>query len=139
MGSIAEVDPKNIVKASFEEIPENVRKKFEEIKKIREEQELHELLSCFKKDRQGAVTQVKDYVPPSFAEKPPDNRGKSNNKVKPSFEELLAKYKRLQRQNRQTSEAKDSRSSSKYSEQPSSHQPQVGQKDARVQDWDFGA
>jgi hypothetical protein len=68
----SEVDPKNIIMVTLDEIPEEQRKAFEAHRKSTEERqkaeevwELQEFLSCFKKERQGKVTQVKEVVLPT--------------------------------------------------------------------------
>jgi hypothetical protein len=50
--------------SSFDDVPEEVHKVFEECKKAREEKELHELLACYVKDRRGSITQIKELVLP---------------------------------------------------------------------------
>jgi hypothetical protein len=50
--------------SSFDDVPEEVHKVFEECKKAREEKELHELLACYVKDRHGSITQIKESVLP---------------------------------------------------------------------------
>jgi hypothetical protein len=59
----SEIDPKNIIMVTMEEILEKERKAFkvhrqaaEECRKTEEAQELQEFLACFKKERQGRVT-----------------------------------------------------------------------------------
>jgi hypothetical protein len=68
----SEVDPKNIIMVTLDEIPEEQRKAFEahrksteEHQKAEEARELQEFLSCFKKERQGKVTQVKEVILPT--------------------------------------------------------------------------
>ena len=74
----SEIDPKNVIGATFDEIPEEARKAFQEHRRVAEERrkaaeakELEEYLACFKKDRLGKVTQVKQAVLP-----PPDGAAK---------------------------------------------------------------
>jgi hypothetical protein len=62
----SKIDLKNVIMVTLEEIPEEQRKAFEvhrqateECRKTEEAQELQEFLACFKKERQGKVTQVK--------------------------------------------------------------------------------
>jgi hypothetical protein len=71
-GNLSEIDFRNIIMAKPEELPEEsqkaveefqrglqeCRKAFEEELKAAEEKEMQALLSCFKKDRQGGVTQI---------------------------------------------------------------------------------
>jgi hypothetical protein len=59
----SEVSNENIAMASFDDVPEEVRKEFEECKKAREE-EMQELLACYVKDRRGAITQIKELILP---------------------------------------------------------------------------
>jgi hypothetical protein len=68
----SEIHPKNIVMATLEEVPEEARRAFkthhtaaEECRKVVEARKLQEFLTCFKKDRQGKITQVKEAVLPS--------------------------------------------------------------------------
>jgi hypothetical protein len=72
----SEIDPKNIIMVTLEEISEEERKAFEthrqateECRKAEEAQELQEFLMCFKKERQGKVTQVKEAILPSTSGK----------------------------------------------------------------------
>jgi hypothetical protein len=58
----SEISNDNVVMASFDDVPEEVRKAFEECKKAREEKEMHELLACYAKDHHGSVTQIKKSV-----------------------------------------------------------------------------
>jgi hypothetical protein len=67
-----EIDPKNVIMVTLEEIPEQQCKAFEahrqateKRRKVEEAQELQEFLACFKKERQGKDTQVKEVVRPS--------------------------------------------------------------------------
>jgi hypothetical protein len=50
--------------ASFNDVPEEVHKAFEERKKAPEEKEMHELLACYTKDHRGSITQIKEPVLP---------------------------------------------------------------------------
>jgi hypothetical protein len=50
--------------ASFDDVPEEVRKAFEVRKKAREEKDMQELLACYMKDHQGSITQIKEPVLP---------------------------------------------------------------------------
>jgi hypothetical protein len=66
------IHPKNIVMETLEEVLEEARMAFEahhkaaeERRKVVEAQELQEFLSCFKKDRQGKITQVMEAILPS--------------------------------------------------------------------------
>jgi hypothetical protein len=68
----SEIDPKNVIMVTLEEILEEQHKTFEahrqaaeEHRKTKEVQELQEFLACFKKERQGKVTQVKEVILPS--------------------------------------------------------------------------
>jgi hypothetical protein len=85
-----EVDPKNVIMVTLEEILEEQSKVFEahyqateEWRKAEEARELLEFLAYFKQERQGKVTQVKEVILSSTS-------GKT--KVMPinSFEECLA-------------------------------------------------
>jgi hypothetical protein len=67
-----EIDPKNVIMVTLEEIPEEQRKAFEahrqaaeERRKVEKVRELQEFLACFKKERQGKVTDVKEIILPS--------------------------------------------------------------------------
>jgi hypothetical protein len=62
--STSEISDKNVVMASFDDMPEKVRKAFEECKKAREEKEMQELLTCYAKDHHGSITQIKEPVLP---------------------------------------------------------------------------
>jgi hypothetical protein len=55
---------KNIVVASFDDVPKEVCKAFEEHKKAREEKEMLELLACYTKDCRDSITQIKELVLP---------------------------------------------------------------------------
>jgi hypothetical protein len=61
--STSEISDKNVVMTSFDDVPEEVHKAFEEHKKAREE-EMHELLACYAKDRHGSIMQIKELVLP---------------------------------------------------------------------------
>jgi hypothetical protein len=68
----SEIDPKNIIMVTLEEIPEEQCKALEvhrwaaeERRKVEEAREPQEFLACFKKERQGKVTQVKEVILPS--------------------------------------------------------------------------
>ena len=77
---LSEITSKNIIMAKLEKVPEETwktvekhmkaiqerRKAVEEEVRSLEEKEMQELLSCFKKDQQGVVTQIKDVVLPSI-------------------------------------------------------------------------
>jgi hypothetical protein len=65
----SEIHPKNIITTTLEEVPEEVGRAFEAHHKAAEERskavearELQEFLACFKKDRQGKITQVKEAI-----------------------------------------------------------------------------
>jgi hypothetical protein len=45
-----------IIVASFDDVPEEVRKAFKECKKAQEEKEMQEILACYAKDRRGSMT-----------------------------------------------------------------------------------
>jgi Sec-independent protein translocase protein TatA len=82
-GNLSEIDSKNITTTKPEELPEESwkalkefqralqerRKAFEEELKATEEKEMQALLSCFKKDRQGEVTQIQGAILPSIKHK----------------------------------------------------------------------
>jgi hypothetical protein len=72
----SEIDPKNNIMLTLDEIPEEQRKAFEvhgqateERRKAEEAWELQEFITCFKKERQGKVTQVKEAILPSTKDK----------------------------------------------------------------------
>jgi hypothetical protein len=69
--STSEISNKNIVMASFDDVPEEVCKAFKECKKAREEKEMQELLPCYAKDRRGSIMQIKEPVlhPIDYAKK----------------------------------------------------------------------
>jgi hypothetical protein len=65
----SEIDTKNVIMMTLEEILEEQRKAFEAHqqateghRKVEEAREVHEFLACFKKERQGKVTQVKEVI-----------------------------------------------------------------------------
>jgi hypothetical protein len=62
--STFEISDKNVVMASLDDVPEEVRKAFEERKKSREVKEMQELLARYVKDCRGSVTQIKEPVLP---------------------------------------------------------------------------
>jgi hypothetical protein len=62
--SSSEISDKNVGMASFDDVPEEVCKAFEERKKAREEKEMQELLPCYVKDHRGSFTQIKEHVLP---------------------------------------------------------------------------
>jgi hypothetical protein len=72
----SDIDPKNVIMVTLEEIKEEQCKAFEahrkateEHRKAEEARELQEFLACFKKERQGKVTQVKEAILPSTSGK----------------------------------------------------------------------
>jgi hypothetical protein len=82
-GNLSEIDSSNIIIAKLEELPEESqkaveefqkalqesRKAFKEELKATEEKEMQTLLSCFKKDWQGGVTQIQGGILPSIERK----------------------------------------------------------------------
>jgi hypothetical protein len=59
--STSEIGVKNIVMASFDDVPKEVCKAFEERKKAREEKEMQERM----KMQEGSITQIKElFLPP---------------------------------------------------------------------------
>jgi hypothetical protein len=60
----SKISDKNVVMISFDDVPKEVRKAFEERKKAREEKEMQELLACYVKDRHDSITQIKEPVLP---------------------------------------------------------------------------
>jgi hypothetical protein len=50
-GDLSEVDPKNIIMSSFEDLPDDARQLYEKQKKICEQEELQMFLTSFKKDQ----------------------------------------------------------------------------------------
>jgi predicted Holliday junction resolvase-like endonuclease len=72
----SDIDPKNVIMVTLEEISEEQCKAFEahqqaaeEHRKTEEAWKLEEFLACFKKERQGKVTQVKEVILPSTSGK----------------------------------------------------------------------
>jgi hypothetical protein len=63
-GDLSEVDPKNIIMLSIEDLPDDACQLYEKQKKIREQVELQMFLASFKKDWQGVMTQVKEITLP---------------------------------------------------------------------------
>jgi hypothetical protein len=57
--STSEISNENVIMSSFNDVPEEVHKAFEERKKAREEMQE---LECYAKDRHGFVTQIKEPV-----------------------------------------------------------------------------
>jgi flagellar motor component MotA len=82
-GNLSEIDFRNINSMKSEELPkksrkaveefqralQECRKAFQEEMKAIEEKEMQALLSCFKKDRQGEVTQIQGDALPSVERK----------------------------------------------------------------------
>jgi hypothetical protein len=78
-GNLSEIDSRNIIATKPEELPEESWKAVEEFQRALqehwkafeeelnavEEKEMQALLSCFKKDRQGGVTQIQGVILPS--------------------------------------------------------------------------
>jgi hypothetical protein len=78
-GNLSEIDSRNIITMKPEELPEESRKAVEEFQRALEgrrkafkedlkaakEKEMQALLSCFKKDQQGGVTQIQGAILPS--------------------------------------------------------------------------
>jgi hypothetical protein len=64
--STSEISDKNIIMASFDDVPIEVHKAFEERKKAQEEKEMQELLACYAKDHRDFITQIKEPVLPSI-------------------------------------------------------------------------
>jgi phage anti-repressor protein len=60
--STSKISDKNVVMASFNDVPEEVRKAFKERKKARGEKEMHELLACYVKDRRSSIMQIKEHI-----------------------------------------------------------------------------
>jgi hypothetical protein len=72
----SEIDLKNVIMMTLEEVPKEQCKAFEahrhateERRKAEEALELQEFLACFKKERHGKVTQVKEAMLPSTRDK----------------------------------------------------------------------
>jgi hypothetical protein len=59
-GDLSEVDPKNIIMPSLEDLADDARQLYEKQKRIREQEELQMFITSFKKDQQGVMTQVKE-------------------------------------------------------------------------------
>jgi hypothetical protein len=59
-GDLSEVDPKNIIMPSLEDLTDDARQLYEKQKRIREQEELQMFLTSFKKDQQVVMTQVKE-------------------------------------------------------------------------------
>jgi hypothetical protein len=62
--TIFEISEKNVIMASFCDVPEEVRKAFKERKKAWEEKEMQELLACYAKDHRVSITQIRELVLP---------------------------------------------------------------------------
>jgi hypothetical protein len=62
--STSKISNKNAIMASFDDVPEEVCKAFEEHKKAQDEKEMQELLACYTKDRRGSITQIKEPILP---------------------------------------------------------------------------
>jgi hypothetical protein len=60
----SEISDKNIIMASFDDVPKKVHKSFKERKKAQEEKEMQELLACYAKNRCSSITQIKEPVLP---------------------------------------------------------------------------
>jgi hypothetical protein len=60
--STFEISNENVIMASYEDMPKEIRNVFEERKKAREEKEMQELLACYTKDHRSSITQIKDPV-----------------------------------------------------------------------------
>jgi hypothetical protein len=74
--STSEISNEKIILASFDDVPEEVRKAFEERMKAREEKEMHELLACYMNDRRDSITQIKEPIlPPIDSTKEIHNEG----------------------------------------------------------------
>jgi hypothetical protein len=61
--SMSKISDKNIIVATFDDVPEEVCKAFEECKKARGE-EMSELLACYTKDHHGSIMQIKEPILP---------------------------------------------------------------------------
>jgi hypothetical protein len=86
----SEIDPKNVIMVTLEDIPEEQRKAVEvhrraaeERRKVEEVRKLQEFLTCFKKERQGKITRVKEVILPS-------NSGKT--KIMPNVSTSSPRY-----------------------------------------------
>jgi hypothetical protein len=69
----SDIYPKNIIMATLDKVPKDAHKVFEEHRrvakehwKVAEAKEFQEFPACFKKDRQGVVTQVKQVVTTTY-------------------------------------------------------------------------
>ena len=62
MASTTEVDKNNIIEATTDHLPDDIRQLLEERKKKRDEEDLKAALESIKVDRRGKVTKVKDIV-----------------------------------------------------------------------------
>ena len=60
MGSTTEIDKENIIPATYEHLPEDVRLVLEKRKKKRDEEDLKVALASIKVDRRGKVTKIKE-------------------------------------------------------------------------------
>ena len=60
MGSTTEIDKENIIPATYEHLPEDIRLMLEERKKKRDEEDLLVVLASIKVDRRGKVTKIKE-------------------------------------------------------------------------------
>ena len=60
MGSTTEVDKDNIIEATTDHLPENIRQMLEERKRRRDEEDLKAALASIKVDRRGKVTKIKE-------------------------------------------------------------------------------
>ena len=60
MGSTTYVDKDNIIPATSEHLPEDIRQMLEERKKKRDEEDLKAALASIKVDRRGKVTKIKE-------------------------------------------------------------------------------
>ena len=60
MGSTTEIDKENIIPATYEHLPEDVRLVLEEHKKKRDEEDLLAALASIKVDRRGKLTKIKE-------------------------------------------------------------------------------
>ena len=60
MGSTTEVDKDNIIPATEQHLPKDVRQLLEEHKKKRDEENLKAALASIKVDRRGKVTKIKE-------------------------------------------------------------------------------
>ena len=60
MSSTTEIDKDNIIPATYEHLPEDVRLLLEKRKKMRDEEDLLAALASIKVDRHGKVTKIKE-------------------------------------------------------------------------------